>query len=288
MPKKLMALLIILLLISTVGCGSKVMSKSESSMEDQRSAGMSNKAAAPASAKAQATTTASGISLDSIDKKIIKNAEVNITVKNNPEAETKVQEMVVKYQGFVQNTSTYTSKESSRTDMEVRVPADKFDPFLAELKSIGEVTYNRVFTTDVTEEFIDLSARQKTLKLQEERLQEMLKQAKNVDELLKVENEIARIRGEIERITGRLKYLENKTSYSTVVVHLSTKYIPSEAEINNFGERLLYNLKDGFGTFLNLIMGLVNAAAWLLPFLIIAGPIAYFLRNKYRNRGLGK
>lgn len=287
MNKKLLAVLILILLIFSFGCGSKMVT-SENVMPDQGSDSMRNKAAAPANSNAVATTAAAGIGLDTIDKKIIKNAEVNITVKNNPEAETSVQELVVKFQGFVQNTSTYTNKDSSRTDMEVRVPAEKFDTFLTELKNIGEITYNRVYTTDVTEEFIDLSARQKTLKLQEERLQDMLKQAKTVDELLKVENEIARVRGEIERITGRLKYLENKTSYSTIALHLSTKNIPSEAEIDNFSEQLIYNLKDGFGTFLNLIMGLINAAAWLLPFLVIFIPAGYLLLKRYKKGGLGK
>lgn len=281
--KKMAFLLLFLILTGMIsGCGSAKMASSPSAPEYAKTESSTQDSAG--SMGSGNVANAAEMELDAIEKKIIKNAEINITVKDSIEAETEVQDLVVKYQGFVQNASSYSSKNNSGTDMEVRIPADKFESFINELKNIGDVTHNRVYTTDVTEEFIDLSARQKTLKLQEERLQEMLKKAKDVDELLKVENELARVRGEIERITGRLKYLENKTSYSTITVHLSTKYIPSEAEIKDFGDQVIYSFKNGFGSFLNLILAIIKATAWLLPFSPVLIPIGYVVYLRYRKR----
>ena len=211
MKKRILLLVLIsLLLLTLIGCGSA--SKSASSIRDYNEAG-----SAPAVEMADIDQASEqNLSLEAAEKKIIKNAEIRITVKNNLEAEGEVQELVAKYKGYIQNSESYKSDNNDYTNMEIRLPAENFEQFNAELADIGEITNNRVYTTDVTEEYIDLSARQKTLSIQEQRLQEMLTQTKNVDELLKVERELARVRGEIERITGRLRYLDNKISYSTV------------------------------------------------------------------------
>ena len=168
--------------------------------------------------------------------------------------------------------------------MVVRIPADKFDVFAGDLKSLGEVAQNKIYITDVTEEYIDLAARQKNLKLQEERLQEMLKKSNTVDDMLKVEKELARVREEIEKSTGKLKYLENRISYSTITIHLRTKYITSETQTNDFGGQVIYNLRDGLTSFLNFLIFLLMAVLWLLPFLAIGIPLFIFIRKKLVRR----
>lgn len=270
MKKVFFVMSVLLIMLLSFGCSSA--KKSEMAQEPAARQYMSI-----AEDQKQAS---SNLDINSADKRIIKNADISVAVKNNTEAEAKVQELVVKYKGFIQKTETYKNKDNSFTNMEVRIPAESFEAFLSEVKDIGEINRNRVYTTDVTEEYIDLSARQKTLLVQEERLQDMLRQAKNVDELLKVENELARVRGEIERIAGRIKYLDNKTSYSTVNITLSTKYLPGESGVDNFGDELLYTLRTGFNTFLSLILFLIKALVFALPFLVIILPAGYLIYKK--------
>ncbi|MFY9174784.1 MAG: DUF4349 domain-containing protein [Peptococcia bacterium] len=265
MKKRILLLVLIsLLLLTLIGCGSA--SKSASSIRDYNEAG-----SAPAVEMADIDQASEqNLSLEAAEKKIIKNAEIRITVKNNLEAEGEVQELVAKYKGYIQNSESYKSDNNDYTNMEIRLPAENFEQFNAELADIGEITNNRVYTTDVTEEYIDLSARQKTLSIQEQRLQEMLTQTKNVDELLKVERELARVRGEIERITGRLRYLDNKISYSTVRLTLSTKYVSGDKMFDGFGDDVLHSLRAGFEAFLTVLLLLIKVVVFLLPFGIVA------------------
>ena len=282
MNKKLLALILMLILLISFGCGSKSIVP--------RPADSANRAESSQNAMApeydnQDSAKDMDLDLSAMEQKIIKNGEISITVQSNTQAETEVLKLVTKYQGMVQNTNTYTSKDTSNTDMVVRVPAKSFDEFINDLKGLGEVPRCLIYTTDVTEEYIDLSARQKTLVIQEERLQEMLKKANNVDELLKVENELARIRGEIEKITGRLKYLDNRISLSTVNISLRTKYIPTQAETKNFSGEILYSFQDGIGSFVNLAVWLLKTTIWLLPFLVVGIPVFIFLwRWRQRKR----
>lgn len=268
-------MLVTLLLIS-FGCGSPKVSNQASiagSAPDMESIQEENGNPAHAS-----------LDLSSLEQKIIKNGEISLTVQDSSKAEGKILELVSQHQGLVQDTNTYLRKDVSNIDMTVRIPADKFVLFMDELKKLGEVTHSYIYTTDVTEEYIDLAARQKTLLVQEERLQEMLKKANNVEELLKVENELARVRGEIERITGRLNYLDNRIAFSTINIHLSTKHIPTKAETKNFGGEILFSFQDGLGFFVNFVVGIIKAAVWLLPFLVIIIPLAIFAKRKLSNR----
>lgn len=270
MKRRIFVFLLIVIVLFSFGCGTAKkaeLAQNQSVREDTAKG-------------APLGPSSPNLNLNTADKKVIKNADVNVMVKNNMEAESKVQGLVVKYQGFIQKTESYKNKDNSYTNMEVRIPAERFEIFITEMKDLGELTHNRVYTTDVTEEYIDLSARQKTLLVQEERLQDMLKKAKDVDELLKVENEIARVRGEIERITGRLKYLDNKTGYSTINITLSTKFMPGDSGVDGFGDEVLYSLKAGSNTFLNLILFLIKAVVFALPFLVIILLAGYLYYKK--------
>lgn len=282
--KKILAIILSLLFLFSFGCGFRQSALPPSTSGAPAPAADTAAKSGAANSKTELNTSETSMEYDSSNKKIIKNAEMSFGVENTTTAETKVQELVVKYQGFVQSSNTYGAKEATSTDMVVRIPADKFDSFTGELKSLGEVTQNKIYTTDVTEEYIDLAARQKNLKLQEERLQEMLKKSNTVDEMLKVEKELARVREEIEKSTGKLKYLENRISYSTATIHLRNKYVVSDTKTNDFSGQLVFNLRDGLTTFLNFLTFLLMAVIWLLPFIVIGVPLFIFIRKRQARR----
>jgi len=70
----------------------------------------------------------------------------------------------------------------------------------------------------VTEQFLDMQTRLKTKRAMQERLQQLLAQAKNVEEALAVERELARITEEIESMEGRLKVWRELVAFSTITV----------------------------------------------------------------------
>ena len=69
---------------------------------------------------------------------------------------------------------------------------------------------------DVTEEYIDITARLKTKKELEARYLELLKKANKVEEIVSIEKEIGNLRSDIESIEGRLRYINNAVAYSTL------------------------------------------------------------------------
>ena len=103
----------------------------------------------------------------------------------------------------------------------VRVPEKSFFDALARIRRLGKILREEVSGKDVTEQYIDLEARLRNLKAEEEWLLKAMDKARNVQELMIVERELWRIRGEIERIQGRLKYLQRRVEYSTIMVHVA-------------------------------------------------------------------
>lgn len=109
---------------------------------------------------------------------------------------------------------------SHRTDTQItiRVPAAQFDDALKGIAGMGDVLTRNVQVEDVTEEYLDVTLRLKNARQVRERIAELLKNAKTVEESLQVERELNRLSGEIERLEGRLKYLRSKAQYSTITV----------------------------------------------------------------------
>ena len=103
----------------------------------------------------------------------------------------------------------------------LRVPAERFGAFMAQAAKLGRVMSQKVEAKDVGEEWVDLEARLRTKRQEEERLLELLRRVGAVNDLLEVEKELSRVRGEIEQAQGRLRYLGNQVALSTVHVELS-------------------------------------------------------------------
>lgn len=215
------------------------------------------------------------------DRKIIKNGEISLSVKDITEQEKRIAEIISSFGGYIERASQSGGKVYSYLEIVARIPVEKFDPFVSNIRELGEVNYNQVYSDDVTEEFIDLSAREKTLTVQENRLRVLLNQAKTIEEILKIENELSRIRNEIEKVTGRLKYLENKTSFSTITIRLEMQAAPVKSDkVENIFEQIIFSFKDGLGTFSNLIVLMMKVLAFFTPYIIVIAPFGIWIFKK--------
>jgi len=99
----------------------------------------------------------------------------------------------------------------------IRVPRDRFQDALALVEKLGDVVHRDIKAQDVTDEFVDLSARLKNAYAMRDRLQDLLQKAQ-VKEAIDIEKELGRVTEEIERLEGRLKLLRDQIAFSTITV----------------------------------------------------------------------
>ena len=129
---------------------------------------------------------------------------------------------------------------------------------------------------DVTEEFLDIQARLKTKKELEYRYLALLKQAKDVSDILEIEEKMGQLRSDIESIEGRMKYLQSQVRFSTLTVSFY-ETVPNSV---SFGNKFKYGFKNGWENLIWFFVGLIN----IWPFIIIIAGSIWGLIVYRRNR----
>jgi len=100
------------------------------------------------------------------------------------------------------------------------VPADRLKDAMDTLRGLGRVTDEGVSSTDVTDRLIDNEARLEAWKVQEERLIDLLENAKTVEDVIEIEQRISQVRADIEHVAATQRNLENRVAASLIRVHL--------------------------------------------------------------------
>jgi hypothetical protein len=107
------------------------------------------------------------------------------------------------------------------TNVQVRVPSQRFREALTALEKVGKVVRRSVSAEDVSEQYHDLEVRLSNLKAVQKRLQEFLARAQNITDALTVERELERIGREIDQIEGRMRFLRARASFSLMTVDVA-------------------------------------------------------------------
>lgn len=178
------------------------------------------------------------------------------------------------------------SQQPLQAYVTIRVPVAKYQSFIDEAAKLGKVLFQAESADDVTQQHIDLSARLANLRAEEIRLREFFGQAKNVTEMLQVEQELARVRGEIESMAAQVAYLERQAAMATLTIELAEPkpLVRPEGVDWGVGEAFTNSIRAFVGTLnvLIVILGPVLALAIFvgLPILLVVR----FAWLRYRKR----
>jgi len=259
--KHLAKFLTLIILFTTLGCGQKSgNANTEMTIED---------VVEPATSVKQKTP-------ETIERKLIKEGHIMFETDNLNATRKSIFEAVKKYKAYISSDQEYKSPGRKSNTIIIRVPADNFDNLLRDAtKGVKKFERKDITVKDVTEEFLDVQARLKTKKELEQRYLELLKDAKNVTEVLEIEKQIGQLRSDIESIEGHLKLLQNSVSFSTLTINFYER-IPNNVQ---FGQKFKTGFKNGWDNLIWFFVFLVNI--WPFIFLIIG---IFFGIRMYRNR----
>ena len=182
--------------------------------------------------------------------------------------------------GFVSDLTVSGTKQGSRYGtLTVKVSAASFDTAMTEIEGKSILAQNKhVATTNVTEEYIDLSARIVNKKAREDVLNGLMSRAAKVSDLMEIEREIESVRSEIESLEGRKQYLDAQASYSTISVSLSED---QQAVVVDDSLRPWDTLSRAVSAMLSIagriLLGLAVVAVSILPILVVFIAIMYGL-----------
>ncbi|WP_460909019.1 DUF4349 domain-containing protein [Spirosoma areae] len=222
----------------------------------------------------------------SVSRKIIRNAQVRIRVSDFAKSGQAIGQAVRQAGGQIASSNETKSDNSIENALTIRVPATRFDALLASL--LNEAIYQDIKTItseDVTRRYVDVEARIRSKKAAEETYLRLLKQARSVDDVLKIEEQLAGIREEREVQEADLRQLKDEVALSTINL---TYYQQTEVALRPeapFYAQIWHNLTDGFRVMGSVVVGLF----YFVPVgLVSAGVIWLIMRWRRQRRNVVK
>jgi len=214
-----------------------------------------------------------------VERKLMQDGNLYLVVTKVEKSVEALSEVAVNLGGRVdsvdyQNVEGYDKK---RATVVLRVPAANFAEAMKQAKALAlNVTSENKSTRDVTEQFVDMQARLKTLKATEEQYLQVMQKAQKIDDILTVERYLSDVRTQIEQLQGQMNYLSRQVDMSIITIILS-----SEPEINpgsvvwNPGTIAKDSMRDFVRMFYSFIDAVIRLVLFYLPMLIILGGLIF-------------
>ena len=208
------------------------------------------------------------------NRKLIRTVDLEIQTKEFDTVLTSVQERVQELGGYVEQSSidsgsSYYSSYNRYSYLTVRIPSDKLDGFLENVKETANVTNISESTEDITLRYVDAESRKIALETEQSRLLELLEKAETVEDIITIESRLSEVRYQLESYTSQLRTFDNQVDYSTVHINIHEVDRETKVEPKGFWDEV----KEEFGDSLYGIgNGIREFGIWFLgssPYLVI-------------------
>lgn len=207
------------------------------------------------------------------ERKIIYSSWFNFQTEEYDESLEVLKNLCDKYGAYFESSESYGNKTySTRSSrFKIRVPKSNYHSFISEAGSIGTIVGNGENNSDVTENYFDTQARLESAQLREERLLEILKNAKTLDDVLALERELSDVRYEIESFTGTLRKYDSLISYATCTVNIEevVNITKPAAPTKTLGEKIAASFSNGMSSLAEWASDLVVSISYAIPFIVL-------------------
>ena len=228
--------------------------------------------------------------------KMIYTARMEVETTGFDAADADLRTLVEVLGGYFEQAAVHNYGRGYRSgDYTVRIPADQFQAFLDRVGTICHVTYKEEGSENVSEAYYDAESRLVTQQTKLERLQNLLAQAENMEDIITIESAISDTELEIERLTGTLRRYDSLVDYATVYISLQEVYQLSNVEepATSFGSRMGAAFASGWRGFVSALESLAVTLAygwvWLLLLVVIGAAAGRILwKRKHRGQGTGE
>ena len=167
--------------------------------------------------------------IERANRMIVKNADIRLMVEDTNVAIDRSLQIVGDVGGYIVSSRVwyqdYYGNSLKYASVTIGVPVDEFENVMRRLRGLAvQVLDENATGEDVTDQYVDLQSQLTNLESTRARIQEFLKDAKTVDEALRVNQELANIEAQIEQIKGRMNYLNDRSAFSTITINLEPEF----------------------------------------------------------------
>ena len=227
-----------------------------------------------------------------ISRKLIRNVSISAETREFDASLRVLSERIDALGGYTEEMNSYAPSGDSSLSVRnayirARIPADRLDEFLGTAFSGVHITNRSETTQDVTLQYTDMDARKRVLRLEQERLMELLAEAQSTDSLIALEQRLSEIRYEIESLESQMRVYDNQVQYSTVDISLQEVKTIAATEEDGFAAQLVSGFSDNLrrvGNFLrNALLFLLTGIPVILSVAVIL--ILVYSISKWVKKG---
>lgn len=208
------------------------------------------------------------------ERKLIISVDLSVNSKDIKKSYKSIEEKVKEYKGYFENIDSY----KYRYFIALRIPKDNLYNFLEFIENNQNVQNKNINTEDITENYYDIENRIKNREALLDKFRSYLKEAKNIEEILSVEDRINNLTYEIERMKGNFENLTSLIEYSKVNITIKN---PEAMRRNvNFYDKFLYTINFLKYFFSSIIFFLIGFVAIAIPIVLLLALFYYIAFGK--------
>ncbi len=301
------------LVIAMTGCGRSSSSGTyaansyyDSAAESESYYGLADEAAgyAPAEMKTEGnTTTASGQTENpTAGEKLVYRGAINLETMSYEETVKAVHERIDAYHGIIEQENSWDNDRSwtyadgrkrtmNRTlSLTLRIPTESFQSFMNDMEGTAKVTSKSQSVENISRKYNDNSIEIESLRVQQERLMNMMESAETVEEMIMVEERLSEVQTRLNQKLSYQSSMDKDVQYSTISLNVNEvqEYTPVDDSIpiGGFGKRLKETAEYSWTYFVYFMQNLVLFLIRILPFVLVIGLIIFLITRYRKAKGL--
>lgn len=212
--------------------------------------------------------------------KIIQKAFIKIESKKLHETKKYLDSIFISNGAYYENEKLNNNKSYY---LDVRIPNNQFSNVTNKLNDVNSKTIElNINKEDITEDYYDTETRLESKKKYLIRYYELVSKAKNVEEVLLIEEKIKELEEEIDASKGRINLMDNQIAFSKLTIEIITPeklFNPKSTNTKSFITQLKKSFLEGYCTIKNIFLNLVSK--W--PILLFISGFYYLFRRKIKS-----
>ncbi len=211
---------------------------------------------------------------------VIKNASLSIVVEEPGATLDAISDLAADLGGFVVTSNLYRIQvdgglEVPQANITIRVPVEKLDQALADIKSgAGQILNENISGQDVTQEYTDLESRLRNLENAEQQLTKIMEQAYETEDVLSVYNRLVEVQEQIELLKGQMQYYSQSASLSAISVNIQANEAVQPLKIGNW--QPVGVAKRAIQALINTLEFIANILIWIVLYILPVVLVLYF------------
>lgn len=168
----------------------------------------------------------------------------------------------------------------------IKIPQEESNKFKNEIAKIGKIIYQSSYTNDLTSSYKDINIRLSSKEKELDKLNDLMKNAKNIDETMAIQARILEVEEEIDQIKSMIKDVDSKVTYDTFDININEVYDYNNYANNNpdFSSRIKEAFKDSIHIFSKFWQDLLVAIVSIWPLILVAIIIIYIIKKSKEKK----